>query len=50
VAAVVFCAPQTARHTVINGRQVVVDGKIVTLDMQPVIATHNKCAAGLLEG
>jgi 8-oxoguanine deaminase len=49
VAAVVFCAPQTARHTVINGRQVVADGKVVTLDMQPVIATHNKCAAGLLE-
>jgi cytosine/adenosine deaminase-related metal-dependent hydrolase len=50
VAAVVFCAPQTARHTVINGRQIVADGNIVTLDMQPVIATHNKCAAGLLEG
>ncbi len=50
VAAVVFCAPQTARHTVINGRQVVADGKIVTMDMQPVIATHNKCAATLLEG
>jgi 8-oxoguanine deaminase len=50
VAAVVFCAPQTARHTVINGRQVVAEGKIVTMDMQPVIATHNKCAARLLEG
>lgn len=50
VAAVVFCAPQTARHTVINGRSVVKDGRIVTMDMQPVIATHNKCAAGLLEG
>ena len=50
VAAVVFCATQTARHTVINGRQIVKDGAIVTMDMQPVIATHNRCAARLLEG
>jgi cytosine/adenosine deaminase-related metal-dependent hydrolase len=50
VAAVVFCAPQTARHTVINGRSVVKDGAIATMDMAPVIATHNKCAARLLEG
>ncbi len=50
VAAVVFCAPQAARHTVINGKAVVKDGAIVTMDMQPVIATHNKCAARLLEG
>jgi 8-oxoguanine deaminase len=50
VAAVVFCAPQTARHTVINGKSVVKDGVIVTMDMRPVISTHNKCAAGLLAG
>ncbi len=50
VAAVVFCATQTARHTVINGKQIVKDGAIVTMDMQPVIATHNRCAARLLEG
>ena len=50
VAAVVFCAPQTARHTVINGKPVVKDGEIVAMDMQPVIATHNRCAARLLEG
>jgi 8-oxoguanine deaminase len=50
VAAVVFCAPQSARHTVINGKPVVKDGAIVTMDMGSVIATHNKCAAALLEG
>jgi 8-oxoguanine deaminase len=50
VAAVVFCAPQAARHTVINGKAVVKDGEIVTMDMRAVIATHNRCAAGLLEG
>jgi 8-oxoguanine deaminase len=47
VAAVVFCATQPARHTVINGKSVVTDGEIATLDMRPVIATHNRCAAAL---
>lgn len=42
VAAVLFCAPQNARHTVINGRTVVEDGRITTLDMEPVIAAHNR--------
>jgi cytosine/adenosine deaminase-related metal-dependent hydrolase len=50
VAAVLFCAPQAARHTVIHGRQVVRDGEIATVDMRPVIAAHNRCAAKLLEG
>ena len=50
MAAVLFCAPQQARHTVINGKPVVRDGEIVTMDMSPVIATHNRCAAKLLEG
>jgi len=45
VAAVLFCAPQSAKHTVINGRVVVRDGKLTTLDIQPVIETHNRCAA-----
>lgn len=47
-AAVLFCAPQQARNTVINGKVVVRDGEIVTLDMKSVIATHNRCAARLL--
>jgi cytosine/adenosine deaminase-related metal-dependent hydrolase len=50
VAAVLFCAPQTARHTVINGKSVVRDGEIVTMDMRAVVATHNRCAAQLAEG
>jgi cytosine/adenosine deaminase-related metal-dependent hydrolase len=47
VAAVVFCAPQPARHTIVNGKPVVTDGEIVTMDMRPVIATHNRCAVAL---
>jgi cytosine/adenosine deaminase-related metal-dependent hydrolase len=50
VAAVLFCAPQQARHTVVHGKPIVRDGEIVTMDMRPVIATHNRCAARLLEG
>jgi cytosine/adenosine deaminase-related metal-dependent hydrolase len=44
VAAVLFCAPQGAKYTVINGKIVVRDGKVVTMDMAPVIETHNRCA------
>ncbi len=42
VAATVFCAPQKARFTVINGRVVVDDGAVVTVDMRPVIEAHNR--------
>jgi cytosine/adenosine deaminase-related metal-dependent hydrolase len=47
VAAVVFCAPTRARHTVVGGRLIVDDGEIVTLDMAPVIRAHNRNAARL---
>jgi cytosine/adenosine deaminase-related metal-dependent hydrolase len=50
VAAVLFCAPQQARTTVINGKVVVKDGEIVTLDMRPVVASHNRHAARIAEG
>ena len=44
VAATVFCAPQKARYTVINGRVVVEKGQVVTIDMGPVVAAHNRFA------
>jgi len=50
VAAVLFCAPQRARTTVINGKVVVQDGEIVTMDMGPVIETHNRCAREIANG
>jgi 8-oxoguanine deaminase len=49
VAAVVFCAPTRARHTVVGGRLIVDNGEIVTLDMEPVIRAHNRNAARLVE-
>ncbi len=48
VAAVVFCGPQPARHTVVHGRPIVRDGLVVSLDMQPVVREHNRHAAALL--
>ena len=47
VAAVVFCAPTRARQTVVGGRLIVDDGKIVSLDLEPVIAEHNRNTARL---
>lgn len=44
VAATVFCAPQKARYTVINGRVVVENGHVVSLDMRPVVEAHNRFA------
>lgn len=47
VAAVVFCAPTAARHTVVGGRLIVENGKVVTIDMGPVVREHNRNAARL---
>ncbi len=42
VAATVFCAPQKAHYTVIDGRVVVENGRVTTVDMDPVIEAHNR--------
>lgn len=47
VAAVVFCAPTRAQHTVVNGKVIVAGGELTTLDLQPVIRDHNRNAARL---
>lgn len=50
VAAVFFCAPQGAKYTVVHGKIVVRDGQVVTVDMKPVIETHNRCALEIASG
>jgi cytosine/adenosine deaminase-related metal-dependent hydrolase len=47
VAAVVFCAPTSARHTVVGGKLIVNDGQIATIDMEPIVKMHNRNAARL---
>jgi cytosine/adenosine deaminase-related metal-dependent hydrolase len=49
VAALVFCAPSRVDWSVINGRVVVQDGKLLTLDLPPVIERHNKIAKAMVE-
>ncbi|MCC7359701.1 MAG: 8-oxoguanine deaminase [Anaerolineales bacterium] len=48
VAATVFCAPQTADYTVINGRVVVRQGQLTTVDLPVVIERHNHLAREML--
>jgi cytosine/adenosine deaminase-related metal-dependent hydrolase len=48
VAAVMFCAPQLARHTYVHGRAIVTEGRIATVDMVQVVQAHNRHAAALL--
>ncbi|MET1415201.1 amidohydrolase family protein [Roseibium sp. HPY-6] len=50
VAAVVFCSPQASRTTVVNGKVLVSDGQIVTLDIDRVIEDHNRMSLELASG
>ncbi len=49
MAALVFCAPQKVDLSVINGRVVVEDGRLLTLDLPPIIERHNRIARELLK-
>jgi cytosine/adenosine deaminase-related metal-dependent hydrolase len=48
VAAVVFCAPQPAVHTVVHGRVIVEGGQFTTIDLPAVVARHNTVSGALL--
>jgi len=50
VAALVFCAPAKVATSVINGRVVVSDGQLATVDLPVVIERHNGFAKQLLLG
>jgi cytosine/adenosine deaminase-related metal-dependent hydrolase len=50
VAALLLCRPRNVDLSVINGRVVVQDGRIVTVNMAPVLRRHNEIAAGMLRG
>jgi cytosine/adenosine deaminase-related metal-dependent hydrolase len=50
VAALVFCASANVAHSVVNGRFVVRDGRLTTLDLPSVVARHNRLAAALVDG
>ncbi|MCO5185996.1 MAG: 8-oxoguanine deaminase [Anaerolineae bacterium] len=50
MAALVFCAPQQVDLSVINGRIVVEDGELRTLDLRPHIERHNQISQKLING
>jgi cytosine/adenosine deaminase-related metal-dependent hydrolase len=50
LAALVFCTPQRVDLSVINGRVVVEDGYLLTIDLEPVIERHNRIARELVAG
>ena len=49
VAALVFCTPSNVAYSVINGRVVVRNGQLTTVNLGNVLARHNKLAQSLAE-
>ncbi len=48
LAALVFCTPQQVDLSVINGRVVIEDGHLLTVDLRPVIERHNRISRKLV--
>ncbi len=50
VGALLFCASPQAAYTIVNGRVVVRQGQLTTVDLGPLIERHNVLAAQLVAG
>jgi 8-oxoguanine deaminase len=50
VAALTFCAPVKAAFSIINGRVIVKNGRITTVDLPVLLEHHNRLAAELVHG
>lgn len=50
VAALIFCGPTKANHTIINGKPVVRDGMLTTMDLQSLMQKHRQYSIDLLHG
>lgn len=48
VAAIVFCQPVNVDYSVINGRIVVENGRLATIDLPPVLQRHNEIAIAMV--
>ena len=48
LAALVFCAPRGIDFSMINGRIVIREGQLATVDLAPVIEHHNRISAQLI--
>jgi len=50
VAALIFCGPVKTRHTIINGKLVVRDGILTTMDLGELMQRHRKFSLDLVNG
>jgi 8-oxoguanine deaminase len=50
VAATVFCTPQRVDFSMINGRVVIQEGQLTTIDLGPIIERHNAIARAMVKG
>ncbi|MBL8045982.1 MAG: 8-oxoguanine deaminase [Anaerolineales bacterium] len=50
VAAVLFCAPQSSALTVVQGRVIVKDGQMLTVDTGRLVERHNQIAHAMVNG
>jgi cytosine/adenosine deaminase-related metal-dependent hydrolase len=50
VAAVLFCAPQRADLVMVNGKMVVQEGELQTVNVGPLVERHNRIAKMLVSG
>ena len=49
VASLLLCASPQAAYTVVNGRVVVREGQLATVDLGPLVERHNRLAVTLAE-
>jgi cytosine/adenosine deaminase-related metal-dependent hydrolase len=49
LAAIFFCHVPRVKHAVVNGRVVVRDGQIATLDLPRLVERHNRLARKLVD-
>ena len=49
-AALVLCTPPRVDFSVINGRAGVRDGRLTTVEIEPIIERHNRIARALVDG
>lgn len=48
LAALVFCGPVKTKHTIINGKLVVEDGHLTTININSILQEHRKLSTGLI--
>ena len=48
VAALIFCQSVQAAYTIVNGRILVREGRLETVDLQSLLGLHNRLAAQLV--